>query len=258
MAKADPTKDAGARTGSTSLTVRKSLDVMDSFLDRPEGYTLTQLAARNGMSKATALRLCATLEACGYLDRDERMVYRIGPKVLRLAQGYRHQFRLETVVRPVLQRLRDQTGESASFYIAEHTERVCLVRENSRHVIRHHLEEGTRLPLHEGVVGRVLQAFQGAKGRQFDRIRADGVLMARGREPHTASVAAPVHDMAGRLIGALVISGPYSRFDAGRQHGAAALLLGARDDIARHVPLEGDMGKPTALATQAPVLSRAG
>jgi DNA-binding IclR family transcriptional regulator len=227
-----------------SGTVSKAIMVLNQFLNQPDGMTLTQLAQRTGIHKSTTLRLCTTLENAGFLHRDSAMVYRVGPKIWQLAQIYRLQFRLEGIIRPLLRELRDRTEESASFYILEGDERVCLFRENSRHVIRHHMEEGTRLPLAAGgVVGRVLLALLGEPGAEFDRIRGDGHLVDQGRMPDTASAAVPVLLPDETLLGVVVVSGPQTRFDEPRRRHALELVLQACRSIRERLPVGGsDVG----------------
>ena len=222
--------------GNTSSTVRKALQVLESVATAPAGLTLAHITRMTELNKATAVRLCATLQGAGFLERDTHMVYRLGRRIWQLGQVYRQQFGFEDIVRPVIASLRDTTGESASFYIREGAERVCLIRENARHSIRHHVDEGARLSLSQGVVGRVLLAFSGAGGAEMAAIRAAGHLAADGREPDTASVAAPVLDGCGALLGAVVVSGPISRFDETRQGQALAAVLAACRTLQQALP----------------------
>jgi DNA-binding IclR family transcriptional regulator len=221
---------------STSSTVRKALSVLDAVSGAPAGLTLSHIAADTRLNKATAVRLCATLEQAGLLERDVHMVYRLGRRTWRLGQMYRQQHGFEDIARPVIAALRDATGESASFYVRDGDERICLIRENSRHIIRHHVDEGARLSLDRGVVGRVLLAWGGAEGSEFDAIRADGYLIANGREPDTASVAAPVLNSEGGLVGAIVVSGPQTRFSEPRRRAALAQVLAACRDVQAALP----------------------
>ena len=221
---------------NTSSTVKKALQVLESVATSAAGLTLSHITRATALNKATAVRLCATLESAGFLERDAHMVYRLGRRIWQLGQVYRQQFGFEDIVRPSIASLRDRTGESASFYVREGTERVCLIRENSRQIIRHHMDEGTRLSLAHGVVGRVLLAFSGARGAEFDDIRAQGSLCATGREPDTASVAAPVLDAEGAPVGAVVVSGPRSRFDGKQQRAALELVLATCRDIGAALP----------------------
>lgn len=222
--------------GNTSSTVRKALQVLESVASARSGLTLAHITRMTDLNKATAVRLCATLQQAGFLERDRHMVYRLGRRIWQLGQVYRQQFGFEDIVRPVIAALRDASGESASFYVKEGAERVCLIRENSNHSIRHHVDEGARLSLSQGVVGRVLLAFSGAPGAEMAAIRKAGHLAAGGREPDTASVAAPVLDRAGGLIGAVVVSGPISRFDTPRQEAALATVLEACQTLQAGLP----------------------
>jgi DNA-binding IclR family transcriptional regulator len=220
----------------TSGTVTKALDILDLFLDYTEGLTVTQISNTTGFNKSTVVRLCATLDGRGYLRRDPRGVYFIGPQIDRLSQIFRNQFSLEELIRPLLVRLRDTTGESTSFYIMDNDARVCLYREDSHHRIRHVVEEGARLPFKEGVVGRVLLAFSGAKGAEYKKIRADGYLDAEGRETFTASVSVPVLTQSNTLIGALVVSGLANRFDEQKRSETLLLLQEMATDLKEHFP----------------------
>lgn len=221
-----------------SETVAKALRIIDTFLENSAGHTLAALSARTGINKSTILRLCATLEEAGLLQRDRSMAYVLGHKVWQLALIYQRQFRLEELIRPFLCRLRDETKESASFYVRNGGVRVCLFRENSRHRICHHVEEGTQFPLRQGVVGRVLLAYCGESGREHEAIRREGYFMAQGREPLTSSVAVPVHTRDKKLVGAVVVSGPSSRFTEQAQRDALKKLIACAAAISERLPAE--------------------
>ena len=220
----------------TSGTVIKALDILDLFPGRDDGLSATQIAAATGINMSTVVRLCATLEGRRYLRRNGRGVYFIGPQIDQLARVLRTQFSLEDTVRPVLRALRDETGESASFYVRDGNARVCLYREDSKHAIRHVVAEGARLPLKEGVVGRVLLAYDGAKGAIYDRIRKEGFYAAAGREPFTASVSVPIFSKGDGLIGAIVVSGLADRFSARKRQAAQKRLDKAGRELTDFLP----------------------
>ena len=128
--------------------------------------TLSEIASATGFYKSTILRLAGSLERLGYLIRAESGVFRLGPAVWRLGSIYRAGFNLGEAIRPELRRLVEATGETASFYVREGQSRVCLFRHNSPHAARHHLDEGSELPLTAGASAHVLLAFSDGKGRQ--------------------------------------------------------------------------------------------
>jgi DNA-binding IclR family transcriptional regulator len=91
--------------------------------------------------------------------------------------------------------------------------RICLHRVQSGHSTVDQVAEGDILPLDRGAAGKVLLAFDGEKGDAFDEIRRRCSAISRGeRDADCGAVSAPVFGARGRILGALSISGPLSRF----------------------------------------------
>lgn len=212
--------------------VERALSVLEAFGERADRLTLAELAAETSLYKSTILRLAASLERYGYLRRDGDGVFRLGPSLWRLGSLYRRAFELGEHVRPELRRLVEATGETASFNVAEEGERICLYRENSRHSVRHHLDEGTRLSLERGAAGHVCRAFSGGTDETAMAVRATGFAMSVGeRSPDVAAVAVPVFDQEGGFRGALSVSGLASRYDETARERALTALRGAAERL---------------------------
>ena len=209
--------------------VERALTVLNAFDAGQPAMTLAEIAAATGFYKSTILRLAASLERLGYLVRDESGAFRLGPALGRLGSIYRAGFNLDDAVRPELRRLVDATGETASFYIREGRSRVCLFRHNSPQSARHHLDEGTELPLTAGASAHVLLAFSDGKGAKAKAIKQRSYDISLGeRDPQVAAVAVPVFDRAGQFRGALAISGLIGRFsEKPRQFALAQLSASA-------------------------------
>lgn len=210
--------------------VERALSLLQAFGENDTSLTLAELARRTGLYKSTILRLAASLGRYRYLTRDERGSFRLGPELWRLGSLYRRGFELGEFIRPELRELVAVTQETASFYIREGSERVCLYRLNSPRAVRHHLDEGVRLPLDRGAAGQILLAFSGAPGERFESIRSDGFYVSLGeRDPEVGAVAAPVFDAAGAYKGALSLSSLLTRFDGNaRNQAIEAVLEGCR------------------------------
>lgn len=194
--------------------VERALSILEAFGEERRTLTLARLAEETGLYKSTILRLSASLERFGYISRDAEGLYRLGPSVWRLGSVYRRNFDLGEHIRPALRGLVEATGETASFYVRESSERVCLYRENSGRAIRHHLDEGVRLPLDRGAAAHVLRAYS-RDGDQAtnDEVRKEGCYVSVGeRNPDLSAVAVPLLGREGDLRGALAVSGPTSRF----------------------------------------------
>ncbi|KAA0011334.1 IclR family transcriptional regulator [Billgrantia pellis] len=203
-------------------SVERALTLLNVFHPGKEAWSLAELAQETGYYKSTILRLMGSLERFAYVRRDRDGIYRLGPALLRLANLGRASIDLEALIRPVLEQVRDLTRETASFYIRDGDERICLYRENGRHEVRHHLEEGARLALGQGAAGRALAQEPPQRGEIF---RSFG-----DREPSLAAVAVPIIDSRGKLYGALAVSGLIDRFReaACQQYGEVLKELAAQ------------------------------
>ena len=196
--------------------VERALSILEVFDEQHSALSLHELAGRTGFHKSTLLRLGASLQKRGYLLRGEDGVFRLGPALWRLGSLYSRSLHLSEHVYPVLERLAERTGECASFYIRDGNSRICLFRRHSdSHRIRHHMEEGARLPLDKGSGGRVLMAFSGARGALYDQVRDKGYYVSMGElDENLSSVAVPVYCNYPDLAGSLAVSGLRSRMTA--------------------------------------------
>jgi DNA-binding IclR family transcriptional regulator len=193
-------------------TLDRALSILGAFsTDRPTPG-LAEIAAHTRISKSTVLRMLASLQHAGLVVRLADGRYALGAAVERLQRVRAASVSIEAVVMPVLQDLAAATGESASYYVRQGDQRLCLLRVDSPRPVRDHLQVGALLPLQRGAAGRVLLAFSGARGTVYAAIRRDGVAVLAGdRTPEIAGVAAPVFDAGGGLAGALSLSMPVQR-----------------------------------------------
>lgn len=192
-------------------SVERALSLLDCFDPETPELTLGQLAERSGYYRSTILRLAGSLTRFGYLVREDNGVFRLGPTLLRLGVQYERSFKLEGVVRPVLKSLSEASGETAVFYIREGSDRVCLYRHSASRSIRHHVDEGARLPLDQGAGGRMLLAMTETEQKN-SALLAAGVSVSIGeRDPESFAIAAPVYSAHARPAGVLAVVGPVSR-----------------------------------------------
>lgn len=202
--------------GKTGVdAVGRALAILKAFGAERTAMTLTEIADATDLYKSTVLRLAASLEADGFLVRGPDRLFRPGPELWRLGALYQRGLDLGEVIRPALRRLVEATGETASFYVADGDERICLHRVNSPRSVRHHLEEGQRLPIDRGAAGRVLTAYRESSDPAGKKIRDRGFYVSIGeRDPEVAAAAVPLVDVHGKLRGALSLSAIRTRFGA--------------------------------------------
>lgn len=212
--------------------LERALDILEAFNDGRNTLSLKELAEETGLYKSRILRVTASFIDRGYMRRDDDGRFHLGPTLWRLGSVYRRGFDLGDCIRPLLSHIVSEINESAAFYVLDGDMRVCLFRHESTHAIRHHVEEGERLPLDKGVAGRVILAFQGEPGELYEQIRKDGFMNALGeRDRDVASVSVPVFGADGAMVGALSIAGLNSRFDESERERAVDILQVARKEL---------------------------
>lgn len=200
--------------GGGVAAVERALAILDAFTEQDRSLTLAQVATRTGFYKSTILRLAASLEKKGYLIRLADGSWRVGAAAARLGAVYQAAFDLGDIVEPVLQQVVAETGETAAFHVRDGKVRISLYRVESPQRIRDHVRQGEHLPLDRGAGGKVLLAFTGGKGGEAEQIRRDKLCVSRGdRIADLGGISAPVFGDGLKLVGALTVSLPLSRFD---------------------------------------------
>jgi len=186
------------------VAVEKALALLDCFRPGDESLTLTALAQLSGYHKTTVYRLMNSLERMNYVVRHDDGNYALGPRLLYLGKLYEQSFHLSRVVQPELQALSQASQESASWYVLEGGQRLCLFRAEASHGLRHSNLPGTQFPLDDSAISKVLP-----------------------RDPHTAAFAMPVFGVNDKLIAALALTGPISRLTEDRREQGISQLMHA-------------------------------
>ncbi len=195
----------------------KAMQVVLAVADEPR--SLNELQTSTELPRATAHRLATALEAHGVLRRDPEGRFELGHGLVQLGRVAADRFPLATRVRPVLEAMRDETGESVQLFVREGDQRRCVISLESSHGLRWIVPEGALFPLGVGSAGRVLGGETGRSG---------WIESVGEREPGVASVSAPI-TRNGAVIGAISISGPIERLSKhpGRRFGDVVVSAAA-------------------------------
>ena len=205
------------------VAVEKALSILDAFSEERTSLTLSQISQETGISKSSLPRLLNSLVLYGFIARDSSKSYALGSNVWRLGVLFRKKFDLGERIRPELRRLVEHTGETASYYVRDRNERICLYRENSPNPVRHHLDEGSRLGIDKGAAGHALNTSEADSNKIFTSVGE--------RNPEVAAIAVRITAADGEVRGALCVSGIRTRFDVIARRQAGDLLLEARERL---------------------------
>jgi DNA-binding IclR family transcriptional regulator len=221
-AQTESVADLNAAPGGAAA-VDRALSLLAAFRAGDGALGLGDLADRTLLYKSTVLRLLASLEHAGLVQRLDDGRYALGSEIARLNAIYAASFSLDDVVQPVLHQLVKQTGESAAYHVRQGNARLCLYRVDSPHPVRDHVHAGEVLPLGRGTGGRILVAFDkellaavAPKERKLYReIVTQGYYASMGdRLAEVAGISAPVFRHGTELAAALTLTMPTHRFNA--------------------------------------------
>lgn len=140
-------------------SVAKALSILELFDDERIRLTGSEIAELTGMNRATSYRFCQTLTELGYLEQLDGGGYRVGLKALRIAHAAVSGQDLPEIARPILETLREKTGETTNMAVRDHDHIVYVVRLKTQQILNIGLSVGSRLPVHASSLGKAIMAF---------------------------------------------------------------------------------------------------
>lgn len=220
-------------------SLARGLRVLTSFDDDHPQLTLSEAAARTGLTRPTARRVLLTLQTLGYVRSDGRR-FALTPKVLDIGYAYLSSLDLARIAYDEMQALVARTQESCSAAVLDGTTVVYVARVPTERIMAISLGLGSRLPAYATSMGRVLLAGLPAderrarldsiellaltdrtitdRGRleeELDRIAEQGwALVDQELERGVRSVSAPLRDRQGQVVAAMNLGTNASRVSA--------------------------------------------
>jgi DNA-binding IclR family transcriptional regulator len=242
-------------------SVARAIALLDAVAESDGGARVNELARRIGVNPSTASRLLGTLEAGGLVERSPEGPYRLGLRLVALADRVLGQLDVRERARPWLTRLVGETGETATLSVPGGGEAITVDFVPSPSSVVSLARLGRPSVAHATAAGKVMLAFGPSAGadpasslgidpgaqltvftertitdpralaEELERVRAGGVAEAVGeREPDLNALAAPVFGRGGELVAILGLQGPAARLPAStRRVLRDALLRAARE-----------------------------
>ncbi len=210
--------------------VERVCDILDLVQSQPDGLTLVDVTKATKLPKSSAFRYLTALEARGYVERGDDGRFMVG-----LALNSERLDVITQRVRPHLEKLRDQFGETASLGMFDRGGVYYLAIVESQRATRTVQRPGVRYTIHASAFGKVFTAWRpdvevrdlleqegmprfteftitdpDSYLKELARVRERGYAVNdREGEPDSRCVAVPVHGL--RLPISMSLSGPVSR-----------------------------------------------
>jgi DNA-binding IclR family transcriptional regulator len=240
----------------------RAISVLDTLAEGGELGT-NEIARRTGMTPSTVSRQLGTLAASGLVERVAATGrYRLGLRIVHLANALLARLDVRTVARPHLEELVRQTGETATLSVPGEVDAITVDFVSGAHHVQPVSQLGRPSIAHATSAGKVMLAFSGRTlpdgplraytdrtvtdprklAEEIARAREQGWAQAvEEREPGLSAIAAPIRSSRGELEAIAALQGPTSRFDAAAMERALPTLLEQADAISSELgwrPLE--------------------
>src|SRR5258708_270456 len=140
-------------------SVDRALQIIETLAEDDEGYRLSDLAVRTGLSTSTAHRLLTTLEKRRFVqfDRSESK-WHVGAQSFAVGATFTRRRNFVAQAVPYLRKLRDQTRETANLAVVDDEAIIVLTRVESREIMRSLTKVGGRVAMVASGVGKAVLA----------------------------------------------------------------------------------------------------
>jgi DNA-binding IclR family transcriptional regulator len=243
--------------------VERVLSLLRAFTEDRPSWSLTELSAEVGLSKATAHRMLSVLEREGFVARQAGSAdFQLGPEMIVLGALALRAVDIRMAARPELQFLAETTGEDASLESLVGTDVLILDEERGQGLLGLGTEVGTLWPAHATATGKVLIA-----GAEIEMTEPEGGLHAHTAHTITSwekwtetlsevrkkgyatnveelvygyvSVAAPIRDREGRTTASLSVGGSAHRVTVDRVPELAKAVKAAAGRVSERLGYRG-------------------
>jgi IclR family acetate operon transcriptional repressor len=253
-------------TTSTSVgtqAIGRTLAVLNLFRQSDGDLGISDIARRLSLSVSTVHRIVRALVDDGYLSQDlpsER--YTLGRSAVLLGHAANRRLGLDRA-KTVIERLRDDSGESVNLGVRERGEMVVVLSVESKQLLRISQAPGNRLPVHATAMGKATLSH-GARSIDDEIADLDMPLGRLTRHTITSAtalrkelnlihrrgysiddqeaiegvrcVAVPIISPEGDLLAAMAVQGPAVRMTDAQLKRAVPMLRTAAEEIAQLLP----------------------
>lgn len=205
----------------------RAFGILDLLTRRPPVLSLREIVEETGLPKTTVVRLLADLQRRSVVAAVRDGEYSLGAAMLSWVRAAESLWRVDEETHAIMARLVREHNETVCVYVRQDRNRIAIAQHEGRHTVRNVVEIGVPMPLWAGAASKVLLT---ANPQLVARLPIDGEARERllrevaatgeqgwarsdgEREVGAAAIAAPIRGRDGRVVAALTMSGPSSRF----------------------------------------------
>lgn len=242
-------------------TVDNAFRILETLAASEDGYGISALSRKLGLAKSTTYNILMTLAQLGYIYRTEDdSCFHLSLKLFSLGSSVVERMDLRKIASSILQKLVEDTGETANLGTIQGNEAVYIDCVPGTHLVRVATWPGKRLPLHSTALGKSLLAWlpeEEAKERMSQSlsmassdsaISIDQLLSEVGeiRERQYAiddeedvsgmrCVGAPIFDHTGRVVAAISLTAPIQRLPLEAIPKVALLVVESAKEVSQRL-----------------------
>ena len=227
-----------AQDAASDARTLRPLHLLDTLAQQQSGLSLSALADKLDLPKASVMRLLHALEGQAYVMREPgSSVFTIGPRALGLGLRSLQAASVAHRYRPLLSALVQRLGETCNLTTREGEQVLYIDRVETTEPLRMTLPPGSRVPLHCTASGKLflsqmpaeqclalVQALPRARKTaqtltdpaalmaEIDRIRKHGIGTDKEEFINgMVAIAVPVRDTQGKCVAAVACHTPTAR-----------------------------------------------
>lgn len=214
-------------------SIDKCFVILDCIYSRRQLMTLEKITQSTGYKKTTCFRILKTLQTLGIVELSPgTKKYQYGPRLAAIGLSALKNMNLRQVALPILQKLRDETGETINLTVLSGSDILYVERVMSDYLVNVNVNIGDRLPVYCASMGKVILAYlsetkleeilstinfvrktektivtKSALLKELDKIRENGfAINDEELEKGLRAVAAPIFDYTGKAFAATNIA----------------------------------------------------
>ena len=250
-------------------TVKKTLDILEVFLNGGKEISVNELADITGQNVSTVHSILLELSKMGYIrQRQKRGKYSLGLKFLSFGRAINSILGIEEIFHPFMVDLSNKVNETVNLAVRDgnYTYSIAVIESTQRLRVVTNRQYGGRIPLYCTGIGKVFLADMPDEElrtyleheplnpitantitdpkkllEQIQKVRRDGLAFdIEECEFGVRNVAGPAKDYTGKVVAAIGVLGPSVRLTLKRIKEISPIVKKCAVDISHELQWSGD------------------